>query len=506
MSFFRSIRFKLTAWYTSLLVVGLAAFGAGTLLAGHYALIASLDARLDDRIRGVVLPLEAGAAQIEGYAYRLAARRDLVLDVFPELAEIQPGASVADPDAFAHMVAQTWLETDLPSFATGLPTGDFMEIRDDDGNLLTNPSPVGLPVAQLPVAEAQRLTVSAGANEYRVLRQAMDVAGERYTFVTGSSTEPVHQVRRDVLGVLRWLTLVLLALAMGGGYWMSARALRPIDEITEAARLTGIGDLSRRLEIPQTDEELSRLTTTWNGMLGRLENAVRRVKQFTADASHELRTPTAAVRATAELALRQERSPEEYRSAMATVLGEAGRMSAMIDDLLMLARADEGGKAMPFDGLNLDGVVAEVCDNHAILAREKMIGLETRLDAAAVSIEGNRTALRRLCVVLLDNAITHAPSGGTIEVSTARRDSRLVLRVQDDGPGIPPEDLPRLFDRFFRSGNGRARRAGGAGLGLALARSIARDHGATISASNAAHGGAVFSVEFSIPEREPART
>ena len=502
MRLFNSIRFKLTAWYTSLLLAGLAAFGGGTLVAGHYALIASMDARLDDRVSSLVPPLETGRAQIEAYTYRMAAQPELVAQVFPEHEDFRELKTAAERSAFARMVAQDMLERDLSSFAKGLPPGEFVAIRDADGNLLTDPSPVELSLSEPPATQVHRATVGAGVNEYRVLQQALEIAGERYSFVTGSSTAPIHNVRRDVLESLRWLTLVFLALAVGGGAWMSGRALRPIDEITTAARTTGIGDLSRRLEIPQTDEELRRLTATWNEMLQRLESAVRRIRQFTADASHELRTPTAAVRATAELALRQERSPNEYRSALATVLAEAGRMSAMIDDLLMLARADEGGKATPFEALDIDGLVAEACDDYAILAHEKTIHLKVSLDAAEAGLEGNRPALRRLCVVLLDNAIAHAPPGGTIEVSTVRHGALVVLRVQDDGPGIPPETLPHLFDRFFRSDTSRARPAGGAGLGLALAKSIARDHGATIRASNAERGGAVFSVRFAVSARE----
>ena len=507
MRLFKSIRFKLTAWYTCLLLAGLGAFGGGTLMAGHSALVASMDARLDDRVSGLISPLEDRSALIEAYAYRMAARPELVAQVFPEHADFRELKTAAERRAFSRMVARDLLESDLSSFVSGLPSGEFMAIRDAHGNLLTDPSPVGLSSADPAAAEVHRATVRAGVNEYRMLRQTLDIAGERYSFVTGSSTAGIHQVRRDVLQSLRWLTLVFLGLAVGGGAWMSGRALRPIDALTAAARSTGIGDLSRRLEIQQTDGELQRLTETWNTMLQRLESAVHRIRQFTSDASHELRTPTAAVRATAELALRQERSPNEYRSALATVLAEATRMSELIDDLLMLARADEGGKATPVEALRLDDLVARVCEDYAILAQEKAIALQVSLGAPKDRCEGNRTALRRLCVVLLDNAIAYTPSGGTVSVSTERLDSRVVLRVRDDGPGVPQEALPHLFDRFFRcDDDGRARPTGGAGLGLALAKSIARDHDATISASNAEAGGAVFSVEFAAPAGTSSET
>jgi len=308
-------------------------------------------------------------------------------------------------------------------------------------------------------------------------------------------------VRREVLSSFRWLIPVFFLFSIMGGYWMSNRTLKPIDEITLAARSIGIEDLSRRLEVSQTDDELRGLTETWNAMLARLEDAVRQLQQFTADASHELRTPTAAVRAMAETILRRERTPAEYQSAIAKMLRETGRMSTLIDDLLMLARADQEAESMSVSGVGLDDLVAEACDDYQILADQKSIRLDRSLNASGAIIEGNSSALRRMLIVLLDNGIKYAPADGEVGVSTRVQNGLVVLQVRDNGPGITADSLPHLFDRFYRSDSSRARTVGGAGLGLALAKSIADRHGANITASSPEERGALFSVAFPVSAR-----
>ena len=227
----------------------------------------------------------------------------------------------------------------------------------------------------------------------------------------------------------------------------------------------------------------------------------KQLQQFTADASHELRTPTAAVRAMAETILRRERTPAEYQSAIAKMLRETGRMSTLIDDLLMLARADQGAESMSVSSVELDDLVAEACDDYEILADQKSIRLDRSLNASGAIIEGNSSALRRMLIVLLDNGIKYAPADGEVGVSTRVQNGLVVLQVRDNGPGITADSLPHLFDRFYRSDSSRARTVGGAGLGLALAKSIADRHGANITASSPEERGALFSVAFPVSAR-----
>ena len=500
MKFLRSIRFRLTAWYTAMLLIGLVLFGAVIFVAGHFALLAATDARLEDRVTRLGEPLSGDFRDNEVAILRIVAQPQLAASVFPELeGQLDDLETDEDRREFATKAARGLLEQDLRQFSEALPAGDFLGIADAAGRRITKSGGATVEFGEDP--EPHFATLRIRGTEYRVLTREQEIAGEPYRFVTGASTGPLRAVRREVLSSFRWLIPVFFLFSIMGGYWMSNRTLKPIDEITLAARSIGIEDLSRRLEVSQTDDELRGLTETWNAMLARLEDAVRQLQQFTADASHELRTPTAAVRAMAETILRRERTPAEYQSAIAKMLRETGRMSTLIDDLLMLARADQGAESMSVSSVELDDLVAEACDDYEILADQKSIRLDRSLNASGAIIEGNSSALRRMLIVLLDNGIKYAPADGEVGVSTRVQNGLVVLQVRDNGPGITADSLPHLFDRFYRSDSSRARTVGGAGLGLALAKSIADRHGANITASSPEEGGALFSVAFPVSAR-----
>ncbi|MCB9383570.1 MAG: HAMP domain-containing protein [Bryobacterales bacterium] len=496
MSFLKSIRFRLAAWYTVMLLIGLAAFSAILAFSGHYALTQSLDSRLEDRVSRLAEPLGRDYEENEQAIFRLTEQPELAASVFPEASrQLAPIRTQEDRRAFARQLARQLLEDKLRAFAAALPAEDFLEIRDRSGERVTH-SLIEAPQTGSPSDEAVFSTAEVRRVQYRTLRQTLQIGGEPYDFFTGASTAPTRKVGRDVAASLRWLAPLFLLLSIVGGYWLSARALRPIDEITSAAQSIGIHDLSQRLDVPDTNDELRRLAETWNGMLGRLQAAVGRLQQFTADASHELRTPTAAVHATAEIALRRERSPEEYRAAIAKILRESGRMTSLIDDLLLLARADQAEEMLGLGRVDLDDLVGETCDDYTVLAEQRAVRLVRELHAPGAAVAGDKTAIRRLVVVLLDNAIKYSPAEGEVRVSTALVDASLELRVRDQGPGIPPDALPHLFDRFYRADSSRARSVGGSGLGLALAKSIADRHRAQLRMENLPDKGAEFVVRF----------
>src|SRR6202040_3732591 len=185
----------------------------------------------------------------------------------------------------------------------------------------------------------------------------------------------------------------VLLIAALGGYWISRRALAPVDEITQAARSIGIQNLSRRLTVPATGDELQRLSETWNDMLARLESAVKRLSQFTADASHELRTPIALIRTTAELTLRRERSPEKYRDALSEIVMESERTTRLVEDLLLLARADAGLPALPLVSLELTSLVRDICEQGQVLAEARQLQISTDLPDEPVFVKANDPAL-----------------------------------------------------------------------------------------------------------------
>jgi signal transduction histidine kinase len=249
-----------------------------------------------------------------------------------------------------------------------------------------------------------------------------------------------------------------------------------------------IENLSRRLPVPSTGDELARLTEVLNTMLARLEGAVNTLSQFVADASHEFRTPLAVIRTAAELALRRSRSPEAYRDALQGISVEAERMTMLVEDLLTLARSDAGVADMPLNPLELSEVLQDVVAEMRNLAEFRRIRIKLVLNQ--VTIPGNRPALHRAFLVLLDNALKYSPEGSDVIVTL----SEVCVEIKDFGSGIDPEDLPHIFKRFYQAD--RARSQGGYGLGLSLAESIVKAHGGSIEVSSSPGEGSTFRVVF----------
>jgi len=248
--------------------------------------------------------------------------------------------------------------------------------------------------------------------------------------------------------------------------------------------------------VPATGDELQRLSETWNDMLARLESAVKRLSQFTADASHELRTPVALIRTTAELTLRRERSPDTYREALRQVVLESERTSRLVEDLLLLARADAGLPALSLERLELTPLVRDVCQQGRVLAEARQLQISTETPEDPVYVEANDPALRRLLLLLLDNAVKYTPAGGRITVSVGSDPAGATVAVRDTGIGIADSALPHVFERFYRADESRNRDAGGTGLGLSIAKWIAERHHASLEAESVVGEGSTFRVRF----------
>ena len=224
---------------------------------------------------------------------------------------------------------------------------------------------------------------------------------------------------QDFRHLLLLLIPGVLIVSCLGGYWLSSRALRPVDQITTVARSIGVHNLSQRIAVPQTGDELQRMAQTWNDVLERLDIAVKRIRQFTSDASHELRTPLALIRATAELALRRERDPEGYRASLRQIEQEAEHMTALTESLLTLARADAGGLGMTMQATNLNELVLAVVEQNAAIAMEKGVTLRAATVDQPAWVAVDPSGIRRILLILVDNALKHTPAGGAVTVSAA---------------------------------------------------------------------------------------
>ena len=303
------------------------------------------------------------------------------------------------------------------------------------------------------------------------------------------------QIDQALAGLLRTLIIAIplaLALAAGGGIFLARRALKPVDKIAQTAQEIEESDLSQRINV-NTKDELGRLATTLNAMIGRLEKAFQRQKQFTSDASHELRTPLAVIEAESSLALRKERPSSDYRQSLEIIAQESRQMSSLIDQLLTLARADAGKEQWNFTEVNLGKLIANLSTDVEVLCQEK--GLSFQLGQTQdLAVKGDEARLRELFMNILDNAIRYTPTPGTVSVSLRREGQMAVVAITDTGVGIPAEDIPFIFERFYRVDKSRSRAEGGSGLGLAICHHIAEAHKGKIEVESQVGAGSTFSV------------
>jgi heavy metal sensor kinase len=288
---------------------------------------------------------------------------------------------------------------------------------------------------------------------------------------------------------------LLVLFAMAAGYWMSARALAPVQRVTLASRAISTRHLDERLPLRGADDEIDRLSQTLNDMFLRLHQGFQRITRFTADASHELRTPVAIIRTTAEICRQQPRATHDYEAALDRIIAESARAGRLIDDLLTLARAD-GGAQMERVPIDLVEVVQDAVDDGAILCETAGVQLEAPL-TGRLPIAGDPDALRRLFLALLENAAKYTKPGGRVRVTTRYDGGAAVVEVADTGVGIPPADLSHVFDRFYRASPDRSRATGGTGLGLSIAQWIATAHNGTIGIESTL--GAGTRVTVSVP-------
>ena len=452
------IRTRLTVWYAGVLLAALLLFGVLAQIAARAAISGSIDSDLETRLAGVESFMQVQMSR--GPSSRLA-------HAFGEHAALRPGGEMIQVcDGAKNWVFQS---ESIRGFGLGVPAPKLSD------------KPVTQVLQGVPIR----------------LRTAMiRVKGEVYYLQLATPMSAAY----GALDRFRWLILALIPLmvcaAGAGGYWMSRRALAPVGEIIKDAHSISLQNISRRLLVPRTGDELQVLSETLNEMIQRLEASFLRMTQFTADASHELRTPVALMRATAEIALMQPRDGEAYRGALADILVEGERTTKLIEDLLALSRADSGAFQIAARPVDLKEPLQEARWQGATLAAGKKIRLTTHLSPGAISVLGDANALRRMFLILIDNAIKYTPIEGSVALRLVAADGEAVFTVQDSGIGIGAEDLEHIFERFYRTDKARQRDSGGAGLGLSIARWIAEAHRARIQVESTPNSGSKFSVRF----------
>lgn len=461
MRLIKSIKFRLTMWYVVVLVILLLLFSTIAYFLLSHNLYQNLDESLEMRAAQLesILSVEDGELNLED-----VSQWDSEGDFQEELGEL-----VLLYDAEGHST-QRW--------------GPRLEIEEEVNTLLDQALS-----GRSSVVTAETL----GDHEVRLYGTSLGgEAGTHAVLVVGRSIDEINEVLGTFRYVLFIAILTTVVLAAGGGFFLARRAFKPVDRITQAARGIEESDLSRRIEV-NTEDELGRLASTLNQMIGRLEKAFRRQRQFTADASHELRTPLAVIEAESTLALQKQRTEDDYQKSLELISQEASYMSAILDKLLMLARADTGEEKLSLDRVNLRELLVDLAADVEILCREKGLDFQSG-PMENLIIRGDSGKLKQLFLNLFENAVKYTPAGGTVSVSLTKKGKTAVTAVTDTGIGIPEDHIPHIFERFYRVDKARSRSDRGMGLGLSICQHIVEAHQGTIEVESKVGKGSTFSV------------
>ena len=458
-SIFRSVRFRLTSLYAGIL-------GVSFLVTGVYVLYAVQDAAQE-------------TVDNELHA-RLTALRD----------SISTAKRVENEDDLREIVED--------GSASG-PAGVWVQIADAQGHLLyrstamTTLSVVGAKAANLPV-RGRIQNARIRGKKARVLSAPLLDNTVQIAMPMGEFEE----MWQELVWTLGLATPIMLLLAGVSGYWLSGRALKPVDEMGRTVQRINSDNLTERLTLRGTGDELDRLAEVTNQMLCRLESAFSLVTQLTADVSHELRTPVAIIRTTGEVVRSARRTPDEHEIAWDRVIVQTERMSGLIDDLLLLARSDAGRSELQFDAVDVAQILRSTVKELEEVARKSELALSISIPQSC-PMQADEAGLRRLFLILLDNGIKYTGTGGSVFVTLRLLATSAVIEVQDTGVGIGPDDLPHIFDRFYRVSTDRSRQSGGAGLGLSIAQWLVSQHGGEITCESTLGVGSTFRVALPRP-------
>ena len=462
----RSLKFQLVAWYAGLLLACLGLLGVVTYLVLQNSLVAALKENQLRRARQV--------AQL--FSQEVAHR-----DEAQAAAEIEARYAPDVNQRFVRITRQDGAQLYLSS-------------APHDRSFDPAAMPPGLWPAQQ-VEGARQVPLLGGRRMLLAAHVLQMPGGAKYLVETGAPMDEVQADLRNWLTFLLALLPVVAAIALAGGYVLVKRALNPVDRVAATAERISSQNLSERLPVPPTGDELERLSRALNLMIERLDNAFQYSRRFVADASHELRTPLTVLRGELESFVQEPSLDHEQRERLGSALEEVERLAAIVEGLFAISRLDAGEAAAEWVKLDLAELAAGTADQLNLLAEDKSVRLACA-QAKPVWVQGDRSRLKQVIVNLLDNAIKYTPEGGSVTLTVAAQNHHAVLEVADNGIGIAPEVLPRVFERFFRVDPARSRGQGGAGLGLSIVKSICAAHYGQVSVTSTPGEGSRFRVEL----------
>lgn len=486
LSFFKSIRARLTLWYSLVVLATLVAFGLIAYTYSSRQLLENLDQSLSSEVQWVNKYLAPKGGKVKPSKKFTSKKKDASQpQSFPQL-ELQPAEfGDADDDFWTQIYAHALVNQ----------RKTLVEVTDKRGTIIfrsmNNPEE-NLIIGEVPLNSVRVITMKA--DDGTDLRLAATTT-ENFNIY---AAYPLADLR-DMLDNLYAIFLILIPIAVGvsisGGWFLANKALRPVDLITKTARRITAENLHEQIPLHEINDELGRLILTLNGMISRLRESFDRIKQFTVNASHELRTPLTIMRGEVELALGSAKDPEEYRRVLVSNLEENLRLASIIDNLLILSRADLEEYDIPFETIDLRELVEELFEDSVIIALKKQIRIEL-VKSEDVVIKGDKTRLRQLFLNLIENAVKFTPGHGTVTISLERRHDVAIVSIRDSGIGISAEEQPKIFDRFYRVDKARSREIGGTGLGLSIVKWIAELHHGKIEVESKVNMGSTFTVKL----------
>jgi heavy metal sensor kinase len=479
---FRSLRFKLTLWYVLILGILLISFSSFL----YFTLSKSLYRDVDNKLRSLAeLIASESASPLSKFGF---GNIDQAFETSMKLKPIGKFIQVLDESGKIGRKSDNMINIQLPISLNALKNASKGLITFE-----TNPSFGNTPlrIITFPVIENNHVT------------KIVQIA---------SSLEDVEDALNTLFIILMITVPSALMVASLGGQFLARKALKPVDNVTQTARMITSKNLNQRIQPPKVKDEISRLIETFNEMISRLDQSFRQVKQFTTDASHELKTPLTILKGEVEVALRKKRMAHEYEQILNSNLEEVNRMSKIVDDLLWLSKADIGEIRLKKEDINLTEILNELVNQMSILAQPKNIHIETLNHHEDIHILGDMLRIRELFLNLIDNGIKYTEEGGSIKITFEKdawvQDKNQVdlaegeslkfikVTVSDSGIGISKEEQERIFDRFFRVDKARSRVQGGSGLGLSICKWIAEAHQGEIKVESEIGKGSSFIVKL----------
>ena len=477
---FSSVRSRLTIWYAAVLTCTLLFLSLVIYFIVKQSVLARTDAGLVELSDSFLATLEAeltDAPKAEGITP--AARQSMLEHQYP-----------------GHTFAVLTASGDLLATSTDLPSA-VQRARAEPNPQLT-PGVVQACRASLATPSKSFRSFGGKHGGARCYARTFSAAGNSYHLVILASLHPESALLENIRIALGWLIPFTIVLASAGGYFLARKSLAPVADMSAQADHIGEFTIHDRLPIQNPHDELGRLAATFNRLLDRLDAAFERQRRFIADASHELRTPLAILQGESEVALSKEvRSIDEYRESLDILHQEAVRLSRVVDDMFTLSRADAGQYPVTFREFYFDELASDCVQSMRSLAAAKSISLSANSDPE-FSILADESLIRRMLLNLLDNSIKYTANGGAVSITTRATADAVEISVTDNGPGIPSEMQPRIFERFFRGDQSRSRsnRNSGAGLGLSIAKWIAEAHHGSLQLTRSSSAATVFTARL----------